>query len=108
MKGILRRNDYAFVDKHSIVDHIRTAIQDSGEPLEYIARSAGVCRGTLEGWLNGKTKKPYATSVEAVAAALGMRLQLMNGQLRLIDNSSPGPVEPVVRRMRLRDWLRSP
>jgi transcriptional regulator with XRE-family HTH domain len=108
MRGILRHNDYAFVDKHSIVARIRTAIQDSGEPLEYIARGAHVSRKTLEGWLSGKTKNPYSTNLESVARALGMRLELVGGQLRLIDNSSPGPVESVGRRQRWRDWRRSP
>lgn len=92
MTGIIKRNDYAFVDKHSIVDEIRTAIQDSGEPLEFIAQSAGVHRVTLVAWLNGKTRKPYATSIEAVARALGKRVSLVDGVARLTD--PPPPVSP--------------
>lgn len=95
MKGILKHNDYAFVDKHSIVDAIRTAIQDSGEPLEYIARSAGVHHKTLEAWLSGRTRKPYTTSIEAVARALGKRLSLVEGDMRLVD---PPPIPAAISR----------
>ena len=104
--GVLNLNrSYNFVDKHGIVDAIRTAIQDSGEPLAYVAQSAGVSRGTLEGWLSGKTKKPYATNVEAVATALGMKLQLTGGKLLLIDNSPPPPTP--ARLQRWKNWRRS-
>ncbi len=89
MPGILKRNDYAFIDKHSIVDEIRTAIQESGEPVEWIAHSAGVNRATIDAWMTGKTKKPYSTSVEAVARALGKHVTLANGVLRLVDPLPP-------------------
>lgn len=92
MTGILRRNDYAFVEKHTIVDEIRTAIQDSGEPVEYIAHAAGVSRATIDSWLHGRTKKPYSTSLEAVARALGKRLTLSdNGDMQLVDIPHPPP-----------------
>jgi hypothetical protein len=89
MRGILRRNDYAFVDKHSIVDAIRTAIQDSGEPVEFIAHSAGVTPQTIHSWLSGRTRKPYATSVEAVARALGKHVTLADGVAHLTDLPPP-------------------
>jgi transcriptional regulator with XRE-family HTH domain len=89
MAGILRRNDYAFVDKHSIVDEIRTAIQDSGEPVEFIAHSAGVSRATIDAWMSGKTRKPYSSSLEAVARALGKHLSLSDGVLHLADPAPP-------------------
>jgi hypothetical protein len=85
MTGILRRNDYAFVDKHSIVDEIRTAIQDSGEPVEWIAHSAGVSRATIDAWMSGKTRKPYSSSIEAVARALGKHITLADGVLHLTE-----------------------
>jgi transcriptional regulator with XRE-family HTH domain len=91
MAGILRRNDYAFVDKHSIVDEIRTAIEDSGEPVEFIAHSAGVTPQTINAWLSGRTRKPYATSVEAVARALGKHVTLADGVMHLTD---PPPKAP--------------
>jgi DNA-binding phage protein len=92
MTGRLDLNrSYNFIDKHSIVDELRTAIQDSGEPVEWIARSAGVHRATIDAWLTGKTRKPYSSSLEAVARALGMHLSLTEGVMRLTDS------EPVVR-----------
>ena len=93
---------YNFIDKHSIVDEIRTAIEDSGEPLAFIARSAGVSRKTIEGWLSGKTRKPYSTNVEAVARALGKRLIVADGDLRLAD---PAPVR-TTRRHAAWSWRR--
>lgn len=76
---------YNFIDKHSIVDQIRTAIQDSGEPVEFIAHSAGVTSHTINAWLTGRTRKPYSTSLEAVARALGKHISLENGVSRLVD-----------------------
>lgn len=91
MAGILKRNDYAFIDKHGIIDEIRTAIQDSGEPVEFIAHSAGVTPQTIYAWLSGKTRKPYSTSVEAVARALGKHITLVDGVMRLADPPPPKP-----------------
>ena len=92
---------YNFFDKHSIVDEIRTAIEDSGEPLAFIARSAGVHHKTIDAWLTGRTKKPYATSLEAVARALGKRLIVADGDLRLAD---PAPIR--TRRHAAWSWRR--
>lgn len=92
MAGILKRNDYAFIEKRSIVDEIRTAIQDSGEPVEFIAHSAGVSRATIDAWLTGKTRKPYSSSIEAVARALGKHVTLADGAMHLAD--PPPPVSP--------------
>jgi DNA-binding phage protein len=84
MAGPLKlHRSYNFVDKHSIVDEIRTAIEDSGEPIEYIARSAEVSSVTIYAWLSGKTRKPYTASVEKVARALGKRLTLTDGELHM-------------------------
>lgn len=94
MTGILRRNDYAFVDKHPIVDELRTAIQESGEPIEYIAQSAGVCRATIDSMLSGKTRKPYSTTLDAIARALGKHLTLADGVLRLAAEAPPPAPRP--------------
>jgi hypothetical protein len=84
MAGPLKlHRSYNFVEKHSIVDEIRMAIQDSGEPIEYIARSAELNPHTLHAWLSGKTRKPYTASVEKVARALGKRLTLIDGELHM-------------------------
>jgi hypothetical protein len=96
MAGPLNLNrSYNFVDKHSIVDDIRTAIQDSGEPVEFIAHSAGVSRATIDAWMSGKTRKPYSSSLEAVARALGKHLSLADGVMRLAD--APPPSVPAFR-----------
>lgn len=90
MTGPLNLNrSYNFVDKLGIVDEIRTAIQDSGEPVEHVARSAGVSRATIDNWLSGRTRRPYSSSLEAVARALGMHITLADGILRLSDSTPP-------------------
>lgn len=93
MTGPLKSQPYNWIDKHSIVDEIRTAIQDSGEPVEYIAKAANVSRATIDNWLMGRTRKPYSTSVEAVARALGKRLTLVDGELHL---EAPPRVSPAL------------
>jgi hypothetical protein len=93
MAGPLQlHRSYNFVDKHTIVDELRTAIEDSGEPVEFIAHSAGVSRATIDAWLSGKTRKPYSTSIEAVARALGKHITLADGVMRLTD-------PPLVRKL---------
>lgn len=95
---------YNFVDKHSIIDEIRTAIQDSGEHPDHIAARANVHRVTLYYWLTGRTKKPYADSIEKVARALGKRLMLVEGELHLAEPAPPPP--PRTRRHAVWNWRR--
>lgn len=104
VKGIIRRNDYAFVDKHNVIDEIRTAIQDSGEPVEYIAHSAGVCPATVHAWLNGRTKHPYTTSLEKVARALGKRLTFVDAEVHIGELLPPPHRTP--RRHAVWGWRR--
>lgn len=95
---------YNFVEKHSIVDEIRTAIQDSGEDPADIAARANVHRMTLHYWLNGKIKNPYAPTIEKVARALGKRLTLVDGELHLGELAPPPP--PRTRRHAVWSWRR--
>lgn len=65
---------YSFVDKDPILDEIRTIVQDSGATYTYISATSGVSMGTLVNWFGGKTKRPQAASINAVARALGYKL----------------------------------
>jgi DNA-binding phage protein len=105
MAGPLKlHRSYNFINKHSIIDEIRTAIQDSGEPVEHIAHSAEMCPQTLYAWLSGKTKKPYTASVEKVARALGKRLALVDGELHMGEIIPPAARTP--RRHAAWGWRR--
>jgi hypothetical protein len=105
MAGPLKlHRSYNFVTKHSIIDEMRTAIEDSGEPIEHIAHSAEMSRHTLYAWLNGKTKRPYSTSIEKVARALGKRITLIDGELHIGEIILPAARTP--RRHAAWGWRR--
>ena len=98
MSGPLNlQRSYNFVDKHSIVDELRTAIEDSGEPIEFIAQSAGVTAQTIYCMLSGKTRKPYSTTLEGIARALGKHVALADGALHLVEPAPPPPKRPPFR-----------
>ena len=65
---------YSFIDKDPIIDEIRTIYQDSGANYKWIEEHSGVTSTTLSAWFSGKTKKPQAATINAVARALGYKL----------------------------------
>lgn len=85
---------YNFVDKHRIIDLIRTAIEHDGRPLYEIAEEAGVTPQTLHLWFNGKVRWPRADTLDKVAKALGKRFVLT-----MVDAPAPAP-----RNDRQWDW----
>lgn len=65
---------YSFTDKDPIIDEIRTMVGDSGASYLWIEEHSGVTRVTLRAWFMGKTRKPQAATINAVARALGYKL----------------------------------
>jgi DNA-binding phage protein len=65
---------YSFVDKDPIIDEVRTMVQASGANYKWIEDHSGVTSATLYAWFDGKTKKPQAATLNAVARALGYKL----------------------------------
>jgi transcriptional regulator with XRE-family HTH domain len=65
---------YSFVDKDPIIDEIRTVVEDSGFSYKQIEDESGVSWATLHAWFNGKTRRPQAATLNAVARALGYKL----------------------------------
>lgn len=65
---------YSFVDKDPIIDEVRTMVQTSGANYKWIEDHSGVTSTTLSAWFHGKTKKPQAATLNAVARALGYKL----------------------------------
>lgn len=65
---------YVFVDKDPIIDEVRTLIDTSGTNYSWIEEHSGVTAVTLRAWFYGKTRKPQAATVNAVARALGYKL----------------------------------
>ena len=68
---------YNFVDKDPIIDEVRTMIQNSGANYKWIEEHSGVTWQTLRNWFDGKTRKPQAATINAVARALGYKLGFM-------------------------------
>ena len=73
MAGFIYKS-YSFIDKDPIIDEVRTMIQDSGANYKWIEEHSGVTSTTLYNWFGGKTKKPQAATINAVARALGYKL----------------------------------
>jgi DNA-binding phage protein len=62
---------YSFRDKDPVIDHLRTAVQKSGNKYSKISEDSGVSSGTLSNWFEGTTKRPQFATVAAVARSLG-------------------------------------
>jgi transcriptional regulator with XRE-family HTH domain len=73
MKGFTYKS-YSFTDKDPIIDEIRTVVQDSGVSYRQIEEESGVTGSTLHAWFHGKTRRPQAATLNAVARALGYKL----------------------------------
>lgn len=114
MSGPLNLNrSYNFVDKLGIVDELRTAIEDSGETIDHIALRAGVSSPTIYSMLNGKVRRPYSTTLEGIARALGKHLELADGALHLVDPPPPprpkrGQFRHVIQMSKYRNRNRAP
>lgn len=65
---------YSFIDKDPIIDEVRTMVNDSGANYKWIEEHSGVTSATLYNWFNGRTKKPQAATLNAVARCLGYKL----------------------------------
>ena len=65
---------YNFTEKDPIIDEIRTVVRDSGATYKHIEEHSGVTSQTLHAWFDGKTRKPQAATLNAVARALGYKL----------------------------------
>ena len=68
--GIYR--NYRFIDKDPICDALRTMIR-SDEHLKnnQVHEISGVAAQTIDGWLDGATRRPQNATVCQVSAALG-------------------------------------
>jgi|HubBroStandDraft_2_1064218.scaffolds.fasta_scaffold350404_3 transcriptional regulator with XRE-family HTH domain len=65
---------YSFLTKDPIIDEVRTIVQMSGFSYLKIEEHSGVTSQTLRAWFQGKTRKPQAATLNAVARALGYKL----------------------------------
>jgi transcriptional regulator with XRE-family HTH domain len=66
---------YNFIDKHPIIDHIRTWVQDAQMPLAEVSRRSGVTPQTIKRWITGQTRKPQAPTLNAVGKVFGKKLK---------------------------------
>lgn len=90
---------YSFIDKDPIIDEVRDMVQASGANYKWIEEHSGVTSQTLYQWFNGKTRKPQAATLNAVARALGYKLgfvpNVVNGRLHLPVKIDPPMAQPV-------------
>jgi hypothetical protein len=86
---------YSFVDKDPIIDEVRTMVSDSGASYKWIEDHSGVTTATLYAWFSGKTRKPQAATINAVARALGYKLGFVpHGEVVKFMPPMPLPVKP--------------
>lgn len=70
----------------TLFEQVRQAIaqaQKSGMSLDELSGYAGLSRQTLHNWLDGKVYEPRRKKLDQVASALGKKVVVENGQLRL-------------------------
>jgi transcriptional regulator with XRE-family HTH domain len=65
---------YNFQDKDPIIDEIRTIFQAAHVTKQWVEDESGVTSTTLHAWFDGKTRRPQAATINAVARALGYKL----------------------------------
>lgn len=65
---------YNFIDKHPVIDEVRTWIQDAKMPIAEVTRRSGVTAPTIRKWLDGTTRRPQAPTLNAVGRVFGKRL----------------------------------
>jgi transcriptional regulator with XRE-family HTH domain len=68
---------YNFVDKDPIIYRMEQAIKDSGASYREIEQASGVTSQTLHAWFYGKTKRPQFATLNAVARAIGLELDIV-------------------------------
>lgn len=94
---------YSFTDKDPIIDEIRTVVQASGATYKEIEEASGVTWQTMHQWFEGKTRRPQAATLNAVARALGYKLGFVQyAEAKIVKRppaASPGPSERHVIRM---------
>ena len=66
---------YAFRDKDPIIDHVRTAVEDSKKSYVEISAASGVSNSTIHNWFFGGTNRPQFATVMAVYRACGLTLK---------------------------------
>jgi DNA-binding transcriptional regulator YiaG len=69
---------YLFIDKHPVIDEIRALMQDARYSRKKLAEESGVCVTTLRNWDLGRTIRPQAPTLNAVARVFGKRLGLVD------------------------------
>src|SRR5271166_4234928 len=60
-------------EQDPVVDHVRTAVDDTGMSHRDISIASHVSRTTLRNWFDGATRCPRHATVCAVMGALGYR-----------------------------------
>jgi transcriptional regulator with XRE-family HTH domain len=58
----------------------------------------GLSPSTLSAWRNGRIKAPRISSLEEVAAALGMAIMLQNGRMSFVAAPPPALDDPARRK----------
>lgn len=66
-------SSYMFVNKDPVIDEMRPLVKHSKKSYKTLSEDSGVSIGTINGWFNGKTRRPQSASIEAVGRALGYK-----------------------------------
>jgi hypothetical protein len=69
---------YNFIDKYTVIDELRTLVEDDGRSYTAICARAGINFSTMKKWFNGKTIRPQAPTLNAVARVFGKRVGLVD------------------------------
>lgn len=87
---------YRWIDKDSVIDAVRTVVQDERLKNSQVHAISGVAAATLDSWFSGGTRKPQNATLTAVTSALGyVRRDRMNAD---------GTVTPAYEKARALDW----
>jgi transcriptional regulator with XRE-family HTH domain len=81
-----------------LFDEMLAIIERSKIGRRRLARMTGLSPSTLSAWKTGRIKAPKISSLEEVAAALGMAIMLQNGRMRFVAAQPPAIDDPARRK----------
>lgn len=96
-RGALNLNrSYNFVEKKTVIDELRTLMEDEGLSAQTLAERSDVCSSTLYKWFEGTTRSPRRSTLDKVARVFGKRVGLVDiesedeePQVRLLAAGAP-------------------
>lgn len=96
--------DWRMSEQTALAGNIEKRLNELHKSQAWLARTAGLTRGAISKLVSGETQKPEAQTVAAIARALGVSGEYLNGETENPERSDSPPMpeyaHAVLERMR--------